>query len=1332
MRRQASLAEDVKKREKWGNMLETLVKNCKIPQNNKKYSEKLEWLMSRFGHERGLTVDNKKAINSLDYKSGKLVFSVLSGDIMVYQINEKKTELLQVIEPESEENIDFIEKELSLSEKGDSLFVLSDNEPLSCYFFDEGEGKFKKQFEIEETLEIDLRTSDWNEKDELLATGGILTDLVIWQYDSEEKTLKKKQVIEEEIQNYRLILFAEDDEYLVVEGEMDHDRTKLIVYAQRKNGKFTKMKELIFKNQTDKEIDPISISKDGKYIFRATENHSIEVYQMLEKEKDYRLEQEVFLEESEKSEILVTSLEYVDQLNSVMAYCNNGVMKVFELSQEKFVQGKSFKIHDDFVTNSTYCKTTGILISGSQNAEIKIRNIQNLEDEELNLKGFLQVFETDTSYDFLANVISCEFSEKLETILLCDDKGEYVVMNHDKEGKYQVSKTFEKFDEFYEQEFSMSVSQDGKYFIYGFKSDIYIEKKITEPLKMEFGQKNIFKEIEVLGNDSEKEIRVLKFFPNTNNKFLSAGDDGLIKIWVIQEDDTVKLFQELDGHKGPIFCADIHPDGRSIISASKDRTVKIWGSSGYFSRVFEENYSINTKREDVFSIKISLKKDFFITTTQGQLRVHKIDHRKNEFKLSATHTLGYEKSIKLLNISLSPDGKYLMTLDTKNRAKFWHIEEDHLTLIPGYSEEIEFIAFSKNWDHSIFIKFSDEISIVPLDRTPDVQNNYNCIKYYQRLFNDDIYFMNKEALESLIEYIKGQNSMFVEANETSEYSFKFFQNLLVHSKSGLLMICVASGFDDLLAKSLEYFGYSPFFYKQKYDPFEAALELNFQNNLDIFAEYFKKHLPTFKSIFTMQLFNKMMISSSSNLQELAKNVFFGEGRQADIKIPSMYPVDEKEGYMVIDHYSSQRDLDFRDTLVKKADFDNAPLRVEFSTLPFPADLNLWSNFSTQYLDMMYNIPEHFLMTELRYIVREIWKRNIYFIWIYTLLAWLRTAFFCYIMIWDDSSLIFTIPTLVLNIAFFIFELFVFIKDPLDYIKSVFNWLDAFQTLMTFIVLFQFYNDSRDPELVLNNTLYTFLIFVSTMRSLSLFQIFDSVRYMVSMLVQVFKDMISFLLVFFISVGILGILHLQASRRRDQVKLGEFEDKGDEIIDTEYKEMISLKEKLSANLGQAYFLQFNKVYSMTYENWDNFFSLDSIYYMIFLLSTVFLAMVMVNFLIGVIEQTFGEFEEKKDIVDTKHMIEVLRDFNMLTSFFMPKFFDKTESSHVIRLKKSEEEEGNDIILSLIDEVDKNHEKLNEFVDDKIDEIEGMFKATESEFDYMRRDIENVLKEKLVRD
>lgn len=199
------------------------------------------------------------------------------------------------------------------------------------------------------------------------------------------------------------------------------------------------------------------------------------------------------------------------------------------------------------------------------------------------------------------------------------------------------------------------------------------------------------------------------------------------------------------------------------------------------------------------------------------------------------------------------------------------------------------------------------------------------------------------------------------------------------------------------------------------------------------------------------------------------------------------------------------------------------------TLIFPANLNIWSKFTTEFLDMMTRVPEYQLTSELRFIVREIWKKNKRFIWAYFIINWIHMLLFTLQIVWlpKEAPLIF--PTLALNFYLLFYEILVLCSGFKDYFASVYNWMDLFEYILAPIAMFILYTSKADDTTIATNAFYDIVLMICLFRSLSLLQIFDRVRYMIAMIIRVFKDMTGFLSIYVGSILAFAVVHTNAEK-----------------------------------------------------------------------------------------------------------------------------------------------------------------------------------------------------------
>ena len=145
-------------------------------------------------------------------------------------------------------------------------------------------------------------------------------------------------------------------------------------------------------------------------------------------------------------------------------------------------------------------------------------------------------------------------------------------------------------------------------------------------------------------------IWVVSFHPN--GKYLvSAGWDGTIRIWQTSDWKEVKV---LTGHKGGVFSMAFSPDGKFLASGGNDSLVRIWLTEGW-----TEIKTLPGHQAKVTSVAFSPNSDFLASGSYDQtVKVWKTQD------WSEIKTLPTKGIVHCVNFS--PDGYYLVSDGWKN------------------------------------------------------------------------------------------------------------------------------------------------------------------------------------------------------------------------------------------------------------------------------------------------------------------------------------------------------------------------------------------------------------------------------------------------------------------------------------------------------------------------------------------------------------------------------------------------------------------------------------------------------------------------------------------
>ncbi|MBR8840754.1 MAG: PD40 domain-containing protein [Stigonema ocellatum SAG 48.90 = DSM 106950] len=158
----------------------------------------------------------------------------------------------------------------------------------------------------------------------------------------------------------------------------------------------------------------------------------------------------------------------------------------------------------------------------------------------------------------------------------------------------------------------------------------------------------------------------------------TASRDKTVKLWNL----SGQLLHTLQGHSDEVYSVVFSPDGKTIATGSKDNIVKLWSLSGQLRYTFQQEPS-SYITSPVFSpdgktIAIPSKdKTVKLWNLSGQL----------------LHTL-QGHSGKVLRVVFSPDGKTIATGSTDKTVKLWNLSGQLLHTLEGHKGIVWSVVFS--------------------------------------------------------------------------------------------------------------------------------------------------------------------------------------------------------------------------------------------------------------------------------------------------------------------------------------------------------------------------------------------------------------------------------------------------------------------------------------------------------------------------------------------------------------------------------------------------------------------------------------------------------------
>ena len=157
----------------------------------------------------------------------------------------------------------------------------------------------------------------------------------------------------------------------------------------------------------------------------------------------------------------------------------------------------------------------------------------------------------------------------------------------------------------------------------------------------------------------------------------SASADKTIKLWSL-EGKELKTFK---GHRDSVYSVSFSPNGKTIASASSDKTIKLWSLEGKELKTFKgHSYSvigISFSPDGKTIASASVDKTIKIWSLEGK-----------ELKTFKGH------SDSVWGVSFSPDGKTIASTSRDKTIKLWSLEGKELKTFKGHSDWVWGVSFS--------------------------------------------------------------------------------------------------------------------------------------------------------------------------------------------------------------------------------------------------------------------------------------------------------------------------------------------------------------------------------------------------------------------------------------------------------------------------------------------------------------------------------------------------------------------------------------------------------------------------------------------------------------
>ncbi|MGK7932819.1 MAG: AAA-like domain-containing protein [Microcystaceae cyanobacterium] len=148
-------------------------------------------------------------------------------------------------------------------------------------------------------------------------------------------------------------------------------------------------------------------------------------------------------------------------------------------------------------------------------------------------------------------------------------------------------------------------------------------------------------------------------FDPISNIFVTASKDKTAKLW----DQGGKLLATLEGHTDIVTHVQFSPDGQLILTASRDGTAKLWDKQGNLRKTLESD------QLPVSAIRFNQAGDAIATaSSDGTVRLWDLTgNLRSQYKDQAKEIVGLE---------FREEGKQLITVNGEGKVKFWSVKKE--------------------------------------------------------------------------------------------------------------------------------------------------------------------------------------------------------------------------------------------------------------------------------------------------------------------------------------------------------------------------------------------------------------------------------------------------------------------------------------------------------------------------------------------------------------------------------------------------------------------------------------------------------------------------------
>lgn len=754
------------------------------------------------------------------------------------------------------------------------------------------------------------------------------------------------------------------------------------------------------------------------------------------------------------------------------------------------------------------------------------------------------------------------------------------------------------------------------------------------------------------------EVNISHMIITKNRKQLILADNASIKIYNIVNNklERVKVLVEHAQEVEILVCSD---DSRYLVSSSKDNIIYLWDLTSHqdikkmaLTQSHHESSEPTTNPitkafilkslssyikslPDISCITISVDNSFIIVgLTDGNLNIFPTDHSLSSFIHIPAHTK------RIVSLHITPNNSTIITIGLDNTMKFWDML-DHVMIAEFRLETIgehicsfmtgngEYICIGTGNDISLW-SVTDQLCLGSLK----VSSSVSKIEIDSK--QENIYISSDNKIVKLKNFLDMRNNMHIHG--PSKYSFKLVSMLRATLKTNkdaevlydkslndwviypwrLNILHIFSHYDDTirikacLEDNCKFFNARLGESSQDYtvNPISITFERKNKGALELLTNAvgdmaeqdpyiflrIEKDLPSLNYLAPKSLPNlyKQAFLTATN-PKLPKFGVLSQRLKSVAKISSSPEINPDEFI-----YKSTR----------SGLFKHKEEAIIFKCSGFRLVSSPGSNGSIEFLKSLTACenPDVFRSPLIHAFLMYKWDRVKWFIFAQTILHLVIMLLLCIDagILREDTTVMILI--LIANIFIFLWELFQLSIGPKSYFTEIWNLLDITRIILIFIyVISGWYLDDKGWL----TFLLALTMFLSMVRTGSLFRLFRRTRYLIRMIQEIVWDMWPFLIVYFYSIFSFAWLFL--------------------VLD----------ESNGKDETDSYSSSWLKVYMFNFGQYDTG-SYEVLQWISLIVTTTVNPLLMMNLLIAVMGDTYDRVQQDIVVADLKEIASQLYD------------------------------------------------------------------------------------------